>query len=300
MACTSAFTPAFLAQNPAISGYVYGWSSCAAFAGAEAASYSSCGAIHPSGEQVRNATNEPIPNPLSPGLTITQVTDALAKLGVTVTPFNRMGWSEITAMRGAGHGFSLCVRYSVIRPTRFTGDPNFYGNHQLWYPPSGATMDPLADGRRAGIYRYHGEVYPDDLMERAAGAFLVNYSSGPGPIGFGYAQGFYTTSHPAPVAVIEPPQESAVRVTDTVHQQWTAVGTNGVLRTTPARSAPIAYRMPAGSVVTSIAEAEDPAGNHWRLLTHPDGTRNPAWLLHYGPGIPRGHDWAAGPITSVP
>lgn len=201
MTCTSAFIPAYLAQNPAISKYVFGWASCAAFAGAEAASYATCGTKHPTGAQVRNLTNEPIPNPSSPGLTIIQVADALAKLGITVTPFTRLAWSAVQSLRAAGHGISLCGGYSVLRTTKYTGDPGFYGNHQVWYPPSGATMDPLCDGRRAGIYKYHGEVYPDALMAKFAAALRVNTPHGSVLLGPGWAQGFYTLAHPASVPV---------------------------------------------------------------------------------------------------
>lgn len=300
MTCTSDFEPRFQAQNPAISGDKYGWENCAAYAGAEAASYSTCGAVNVTGAQVRASTNEPIPDPASPGLNIIQVTDALAKFGVTVTPFTRMSWADVTALRAQGHAFSLCGQYSVLRTTKFSGDPNFYGGHQVYYPPSGKTQDPLCDGRRAGIYKYHGEVYPDDLMERFCGAFRVLVAGHETDIGIGWAQGFYTTSHPAGVPTPEPPEESSVRITATVYQQWTANGNDGVLRSSPIRAKAPFVRLPAGTVVTTRAEADDPQGNSWRLLDYPAGTRNPAWLLRYGPGVPANHDFIAGPIVKDP
>ena len=91
-----------------------------------------------------------------------------------------------------------------------------------------------------------------------------------------------------------------MRVTAIVAQKWTANGTNGVLRTTPARTAPVAYRLPAGTVITSIAEAEDPAGNHWRQVNHPKPGIGVAWLLRYGPGVAKDHDWIAGAIVPNP
>ncbi len=205
MTCTSDFSPAFQAQSPAVSGYRYGWSSCAAFVGAMAHDYAACGNPHYTGAQVRNQTNEPIPDPASPGLTITQVANALAKLGTPVTTFARLAWSDVEHLIDTGHYVSLCGKYSVIRPTAFSGDPNFYGNHQIGIPPGWEAQDPLCDGRRAGIYKYQHEAYPRDLLRRFAGAFVVTYRHPDGstygaPIGLGYAQGFYTVAHPAPAA----------------------------------------------------------------------------------------------------
>jgi hypothetical protein len=210
MTCTSDFrspvTDPELFQNPAYSGYRYGWESCAAFVGARAAAYASCGTIHPSGAQVRNKTNEAIPDPKSPGLTITQVADALAKLGVSVTTFARFSWGTVEELVDAGHYVSLCGGYSVLQHSRFTGDPNFSGNHQVGLPPGWEGEDPLTDGRRAGIYRYHAEPYPRSLLRAFAGAFRITYRRPDGstysvPIGLGWAQGFYTTAHP----VVTPP-----------------------------------------------------------------------------------------------
>ncbi len=199
MTCTSDFSPTFQAQNPAISGYRYGWESCAAFVGAMAHDYATCGLNHVTGQQVRNLTNEPIPDPKSPGLTIYQVAAALARLNVPVTPFLRMSWSTVESLLASGHYVSLCVAYSVIRPTRFSGDPNFYGGHQIGVPPGFEVQDPLCDGRRAGIYKYHHEPYPVDLVKRAAGAFRVTINGVPSNLGYGWAQGFYTAPHPNPI-----------------------------------------------------------------------------------------------------
>lgn len=300
--CTSSFQPAFAPQNPTYSGDRYGWYGCAAYVGAYGASYATCGLTHPTGAQVRAATNEPIPDPLSPGLTTVQVRDALAKYGVPVTTFSRMAWSGVEALIDGGAFVMLAVQYSVIRPTRFTGDPNFYGGHAIGVPPGWDVMDPLCDGRRAGIYKYHGEAYPRDLVKQAAGAFRVVINGKPQAIGLGWAQGWYTTAHPSAITPPppQPPQESAVRVTAIVTQKWTANGTNGVLRTTPSRTVPVAYRLPAGTVITSSAEAEDPSGNRWRQVNHPKPGIGVAWLLRYGPGVARDHDWIAGAITPNP
>lgn len=198
MTCTSDYQPLFRPQNPALSGDKNGWVNCAAYVGGYAADYSTCGVKQPTGAYVRSLTNEPIPDPNSPGLTITQVANALARIGVTVYPFTRAPWSQLITWWEEGRYISLCGQYSVIRPTRFSGDRSFYGGHQIGVPGTLKAEDPLTDGRRAGIYKYHGEAYPVDLLRAFAGAFRVRRAGGLlAPIGLGYAQGFYTIAHPA-------------------------------------------------------------------------------------------------------
>lgn len=302
MACTSDFTPTFQAQNPAISGDRYGWLNCAAYVGAMGASYATCQPKRTTGAAVRSFTNEPIPDPSSPGLSVNQVQEALDDLGVPVTTFLKATWADVQKWVDGGRFVSLAVQYSVIRLTRFSGDRTFYGGHAIGVPPGWEAMDPLCDGRRSDIYRYQKETYPRELLKKAAGAFRVRRHDGStSALGYGYAQGWYTAAHPHPGGAPVPrPEESPVRVTATVYQKWTANGNDGVLRATPSRAAPILARLPAGTVVTSRAEADDPSGNHWRLIDHPAGSRNPAWLLRFGPGVPKDHDFIAGPIVADP
>jgi hypothetical protein len=265
-----------LAQNPAISGYRYGWESCAAFVGAMAADYATCGVTHPSGAQVRNRTNEPIPDPHSPGLTIGQVADALATLGVQVTTFARFSWGTVEELVDAGHYVSLCGGYAVIRPTRFTGDPAFYGNHQIGIPPGWEAQDPLCDGRRTGIYRYHAEPYPRSLLRSFAGAFRVQT----GNLGVGWAQGFYTTSHPG---ATPPPTGGDVAIAAA------GIGlTSGYVIDLPLGQ-PF-YDAPNGKVITKLSKAAAvaftgyPVTGGWSSVIvktgalYPDGVSRPSIL----------------------
>lgn len=198
MSCTSDWQPLWRPQNPALSGDKYGWENCAAYVGGYSADYSTCGIKQPTGAYIRSLTNEPIPDPRSPGLDVYQVRDALAKIGVTVTPFLRATWAEVIGWWEEGRYISLCGQYSVIQHTRFSGDPNFSGGHQIGVPKTLKAEDPLCDGRRSGIYKYAGEPYPVDLLRRFAGAFVVRSGGISQPIGLGYAQGFYTIAHAAP------------------------------------------------------------------------------------------------------
>lgn len=305
MVCTSDYSPLFQAQNPDVSKDKYGWYNCAAYVGAMGADYATCGAVHVSGAKVRSLTNEPVPDPRSPGLTVTQVQEALGDLGVSVTTFAKASWAQVEAWIDEGRFVGLAVQYAVIRTTRFSGDPAFYGGHAIGVPPGWEAVDPLCDGRRIGIYRYQHEAYPRDLLKRAAGAFRVTRKRADGStyaaeLGLGYAQGWYTTAHPAPGPQVPVSQESDVKVTATVYQRWTANGANGVLRASPIRTAPVAERLPAGTVVTSRAEAETPDGYNWRLIDYPAGTRTARWLLRKGPGVPADHDFIAGPIVTDP
>ncbi len=283
--CTSEYSPPFSPQNPAISGYRFGWSSCAAFVGSYAANYASCGVIHPTGAQVRNATSEPIPDPKSPGLTVTQVANALAKLGVPVTTFARFSWGTVTELVTAGHYVSLCGGYSVIRPTRFTGDPNFYGNHQIGVPPGWEAQDPLTDGRRAGIYQYHHEPYPQTLLRQFAGAFRLTYTRPDGsrytvPIGDGWAQGFYTAAHPTPIPVPPPVIGGDMAIAAA------GIGLNSGY-VVPLLAGQPFYDAPNGKVLTKLSVAGDVlftgnvVGAAWQTVLvktgapYPDGVSRP-------------------------
>lgn len=203
-------------------------------------------------------------------------------------------------------GFSLAIDYSPLVGTKhdcFRG--KFGGDHFLFVPrrnPDGTwkVADPGADGRYAGCPTGYQSM-SNALVQKAAGMHAVTINGKVTTVAARYGPGHaVVVIGQVPVPTIPKPEESAVRITATVYQHWTAVGSNGVLRATPSRTAPITERLPAGTVVTSRAEADDPAGNSWRLIDWPAGSRTPRWLLHYGPGIPRGHDFLAGEIVPDP
>lgn len=159
------YLPRYLAQNPAISGYYLGWSSCTAFAAAMAGDFDTLGAVHPTGGQVRGLTGDH-----TGGLNLAQV-DAALLLGwnVNVATVYRLPWAEFAKKINAGCGAILQGGYDAIRGTRFDAGGGFRGNHAVFVAPGWVGMDPLADGRRAGIYKYHGEAYPQAMLEDFAG-----------------------------------------------------------------------------------------------------------------------------------
>ncbi len=271
MTCTSDYQPLWRPQNPALSGDPNGWKNCAAYVGGFAADYSTCGIKQPTGAYVRSLTNEPVPDPLSPGLNIYQVTDALAKLGVTVSPFVRATWAEVIGWWQEGRYVSLCGGYSVIRPTRFSGDPNFYGGHQIGVPGTLKAEDPLADGRRAGIYKYHGEVYPVSLLRAFAGAFQVRSGAISHPIGLGYAQGFHTHANPHPVTTHTLYIATGVtsiltaNISGSCIASWTKHPWSGVASSAPCQAAVYRKGCSSGGATTAYVTAGVFAGKHVRI-----------------------------------
>lgn len=111
--------------------------------------------------------------------------------GVNLTPRYRLPWAEYEAIRRSGRGAYLAIGYGPIRDSRFAGSKTFRGNHGVYDPPSGKVIDPLADGRYSGIYNYRGEVYPRDLMRRAAGALDTGF----GILGSGLVYAAFTVDN---------------------------------------------------------------------------------------------------------
>ena len=172
MACNG-YTPAF--QDQINSFDSLGPSSCTCYSGAMAGEYHTCGAKKPTGKRVRELTGD-----TSGGTTLLQVDEALQK-GWDIDLDTRIGsakltWDEFVAKINAGHGAILQGSYLAFHGTKFDASPNFTGNHAIYVPPGWAVMDPLADGRRAGIYKYHGEVYPQSLIKKFAGLLVLDPS----------------------------------------------------------------------------------------------------------------------------
>jgi hypothetical protein len=158
-----------------------GGDNCTAWAGALAAAYDSCGAIRLTGTQIRAASSEPEPDPLSPGLNLPQVraaisglTDGRVLLGVNVGS-EPLSWEEYESRRKAGHGLIAQIDYTPIRESMFRADMTFGGGHAI-FETSESTYDTLADGRRAGIWLHDGRVYPRSLIKEAAGELVLGKS----------------------------------------------------------------------------------------------------------------------------
>lgn len=159
------YRPTFQPQNPALSGYSLGWLSCTAFSAAMAGDYDTLGAKRPTGEQVRMLTGD-----TTGGLNLGQV-DAALLLGwdINLNTVYRLPWADFAAAINAGKAAILQGLYAPIADSRFDAGRGFRGNHAITVLPGWVVMDPLADGRATGVYRYHAEPYPEALLRSFAG-----------------------------------------------------------------------------------------------------------------------------------
>ncbi len=163
---------------------------CTCYSGAMAGDYHTLGRKVPTGEIVRILTGDK-----SGGTTLPQVDYALNK-GFVINLDTRIGsakltWNQFIARINAGESAILQGGYSAIYRTRFSGSPVFTGNHAMLVCPKWVTLDPLADGRRAGIYKYRQEPYPPYLLKDFAGKLLLNPSTGR-RLGYGYVWASFT------------------------------------------------------------------------------------------------------------
>lgn len=154
------------------SGDRYGSSGCAAYCFAKGLEFDTCGDIIATGARIRQLTNEPIPDPASPGLHHGQLRDVAAKYGLRLDVVYGAPWDEFEDAN-RDHAVLLAVNYRPIQYSSFSGQRSFSGNHELLVLPVRYTYDPLCDGRiSAGRRVFRGPaVYPESLLMQAAAAF---------------------------------------------------------------------------------------------------------------------------------
>jgi hypothetical protein len=133
------------------------------------------GRIHPTGNTIRDWTGDHLG-----GLELGQCDRALADNEDVQFITNVWTAGEFYGRLASGYGAVLLIGYGPIRNSRFRGSATFTGNHAIYVPPGLAVMDPLADGRRSGIYKYKGEPYPASLLNAAAAALRMNNGSSAG------------------------------------------------------------------------------------------------------------------------
>ena len=236
------------------SGDRYGGVGCAAYALAAGLNFDSCGAIVVSGARVRALTNEPVPDPQSPGLHHGQLRDVAAKFGVRLELLSGAPWDEVDDAQRTGHGVLLALNYRSVRTSPFSGQRSFSGNHEVLVMPGWFTFDPLADGRMsagARVYRGPG-VYPESLLRQAAGDMVLTNGS---RLGLGRAvAAILPHAHPltlpdtstAPVVVSSAPASKEKNVA------ITAAYAGHTFRM--AKGQPI-FRYPGGPKVTVMSKA---------------------------------------------
>lgn len=137
--------------------------SCVSYSFAYAVSDATNGRFHPTGNTIRDWTGDHLG-----GLELDACDRAVA--GHLAIDFRTDVYTraEFYGLLAKGYGAVQIIGYQPVGATKFDGSPGFIGNHAWYVPPGLAVMDPLADGRRPGVYRYKGEVYPKSLIDAAA------------------------------------------------------------------------------------------------------------------------------------
>jgi len=163
--------PTFQPQNPAKSDCRLGWLSCTCFSAAMAASFDRQVPKIVTGCEVRARTGDTVG-----GTNLAQVDAAVKSLtGVDLSVYYRLSWATFAKFIDSGMGGILQGWYGPIADSRFDAGRGFRGNHAVFVPPDWAVMDPLADGRAAGVYKFHAEPYPRSLLRDFAGRLNIAF-----------------------------------------------------------------------------------------------------------------------------
>lgn len=120
-------------QRQIVSADKYGSVNCTAYSAAMAIDRATLGGVRVTGATVRAASNEPIPDPASPGLNLPQIVAVAFKWHVELV--NRTGapWSSLLAALREGRGLVLGGDYDQMGTwscqASFRGDHAIYVNH---------------------------------------------------------------------------------------------------------------------------------------------------------------------------
>ncbi len=199
MTCTG-YRPVFGAGQ--LDGTKFAGSNCNCWSAARANDDDTCGGERPTSAEVRYWTGD-----TSGGTNLAQIDEALnAHTKTRLDVRYRYEWSAFMRRVASGQSAVLQLFYQPIRVSRFSGSETFGGNHSVLVTRGLVVLDPLADGRRPGIYKYHGESYPEALIKSAAGK--LNLSGDPDifrPLGLGFCYAAFTRDNDLPITAHVPP-----------------------------------------------------------------------------------------------
>lgn len=156
----------------------YGGANCNACSGGQLAQIASCGKYLFTGAQVRAASNEPIPDPASPGLNHTQTRNAIYKLSggkVDLIVLNDYAFDLARRRCEAGAPFDLSIKRSVLVNAGQGHGNTFGGGHDITvYVEAGQVhfADPLTGIHAtdwATLKRAAGELVIDPKTAKQAG-----------------------------------------------------------------------------------------------------------------------------------
>ena len=202
--------PVYQPQNPAFNGFYLGWSSCTSYAYAMAVSYDQQVPRYVTGETVRRNTRDTVG-----GTTLLQNNASIVRLfgeDFDLDVRTPVHWDTLVEKHEKGHGVVLQGHGEVFTGTRFFA--NAAVNHALFLPgdKAWAAMDPAADGRRSGIYRWRNESYGEALIKKFAARLILDLSRPDRRLGSGWAYAAFTRDRTAShEAVIRPRPGSAYR-----------------------------------------------------------------------------------------
>jgi hypothetical protein len=106
-----------------------GFKSCGAFSFAVCTDASSLGGCIPTGLEVRALTNEVVPDPGDPGLTIVQLINAVGRYGMSMQDRSGQPWASVLADLKAGRILSVSTWYAGLRP--YTSQVSAAFGHQV-------------------------------------------------------------------------------------------------------------------------------------------------------------------------
>lgn len=109
---------------------------CTAYAAGDAGDADTKGRLVYTGRQVRLATDEPTPDPSSPGLNLRQVDEALYRLSHGAINLDTQWgapWSRVTSFLTAGKWAEIAIIRSVLVDAGFGGGNRFAGGHATLY-----------------------------------------------------------------------------------------------------------------------------------------------------------------------
>lgn len=124
------YYPTFRTQRVPLTGDPNARLNCGAYTGAMLLDAATEGESRVSGYTFRSRTDEPVPNPSSPGLNVTQVAKALQLLGVKdAKATQEVPWDTVRSL-ARDHFLGLVIRYGDV-PKALRFSQTFTGNHMI-------------------------------------------------------------------------------------------------------------------------------------------------------------------------
>ena len=160
----SSFRPRFQTQRNASD--PHGMVNCSAYSLAMGVEFATCGNLTITGRGVRELSNEPDPDPGSPGMNIKQLVAVAAKLRCPIVDQTGKKWTDVEGYVDAGMGVLVQGQYDKLKPE----DP-FNGGHMILVTEQSSSnqsmlvWDPLEKAVK---------VYPTRTVQAYAEAFGTN------------------------------------------------------------------------------------------------------------------------------